>query len=114
MLLITHDLGIVSEICDRVYVMYAGKIVEDADVTTIFENPKHPYTKGLLDSVLSIDEFKSTLVGIDGEVPNLGNLPTGCRFHPRCKQAMTICSLEEPPPLEVDNSTVACWLFKER
>jgi oligopeptide/dipeptide ABC transporter ATP-binding protein len=111
-LLITHDLGIVADLCDRVYVMYAGKIVESADVFQTFEEPAHPYTKGLLRSVLSIDEFKKELVTIEGVVPQLINPPLGCRFHPRCEYAMEICRQKIPQTKTISNGhEVACWLF---
>jgi len=112
LLMITHDLGIVAEICDRVYVMYAGKIVESANVFSIFENCKHPYTTGLLNSALSVDEFKKTLKAIKGNVPGLIDPPSGCRFHPRCEQRMAICSIKEPKFIEIEpNHMVACWLY---
>lgn len=111
-LLITHDLGIVADLCDRVYVMYAGKIVESADVFQTFEEPAHPYTQGLLRSVLSIDEFKKELVTIDGVVPQLIDPPKGCRFHPRCEYAMEICRKEIPEMKTISNThSVACWLY---
>lgn len=114
LLLITHDLGIVSELCDRSYVMYAGKIVEDADVYTLFRCPSHPYTIKLLQSVLSINEFKEELVTIEGSVPDLTNCPPGCRFHPRCPYALDICRSQEPPPCEIDRGHyVSCWLYQE-
>ena len=110
MLLITHDLGIVAETCDKVYIMYAGKIVEYADVDELYENPLHLYTQGLLKSTLSIDEFKENLVSVEGTVPNLIDPPSGCRFHPRCIQAKPICHEQEPPIIEVrSNHGVACW-----
>jgi len=112
-LLITHDLGIVSEICDRVYVMYAGKMVEHSDVFTIFNDPLHPYTKGLLSAVLSINEFKETLVTIEGSVPSLLDPPSGCRFHPRCTYSMDICKQKVPKQFVPDGGhPVACWLYK--
>lgn len=111
-LLITHDLGIVAELCDVVYVMYAGRIVESADVLTLFEKPKHPYTKGLLDSTLSIEEFKEIVSTIEGSVPNLINPPPGCRFHPRCKKAIDICEKKIPPEIEIEpKHKVSCWLY---
>jgi oligopeptide/dipeptide ABC transporter ATP-binding protein len=113
-LLITHDLGIVADVCDRVYVMYAGKIVENADVFTLYENCKHPYTIGLLKSVLSINEFKENLIVLEGTAPNLLNLPPGCRFHPRCRNRKEICQKQEPPSVEVDKGhVVSCWLYAE-
>jgi peptide/nickel transport system ATP-binding protein len=110
LLLITHDLGIVAELCDRVYVMYAGQIVEEADVFTLFENPSHPYTQGLLEGVLSINEFKPTLKTIGGYVPDLTQLPRGCRFAPRCSHAMPICE-EEPPVFKKGTQLSRCWLY---
>jgi len=115
LLLITHDLGIVAEACDTVYVMYAGKIVESADVVTLYETPLHPYTIGLLESVLSIDEFRERVQTMPGSAPNLINPPSGCRFHPRCKFAMEICVQKEPPTIDVGHGhSVSCWLIKKR
>jgi len=110
LLLITHDLGIIAEICDMVYVMYAGKIVEHADVFTIFERPAHPYTVGLLESALSIDEFKKELTTLKGSVPDLIDPPLGCKFHPRCEKAKDVCRKEEPPLIEKEpGHEVHCW-----
>jgi oligopeptide/dipeptide ABC transporter ATP-binding protein len=112
---ITHDLGIVADICDRVYVMYAGKVVESADVYTLYEKPMHPYTAGLLNSILSIDEYKEFLPTLLGEVPDLARLPPGCAFHPRCSRSKNICQKEEPPSIEVGQEhMVACWLYAGR
>jgi oligopeptide/dipeptide ABC transporter ATP-binding protein len=114
LLMITHDLGIVAEICDRVYVMYAGKIIESANVFSIYENCKHPYTIGLLSSALSVDEFKKTLKAIKGTVPGLIDPPSGCRFHPRCEKRMAICSKKEPKIIEIEpKHMVACWLYAQ-
>jgi len=111
-LLITHDLGVISEICDKVYVMYAAKILEYGDIFEIFENPLHPYTRGLYNSALSLDEFKKDLVAIGGTVPNLANPPKGCRFHPRCDRAINICREREPPLIEENlEHGVSCWLY---
>ena len=113
LLLITHDLGIVAEMCDRVYVMYAGKIVETADVFSLFEDALHPYTQGLLKSALSIAEFSPTLTTIEGSVPDLSNPPAGCRFHPRCPRVMDLCKEKEPPLDELKPGHLAsCWLYK--
>jgi oligopeptide/dipeptide ABC transporter ATP-binding protein len=115
LLMITHDLGIVAEICDIVNVMYAGKIIENSNVFEIFEKPLHPYTQGLLASVLSIDHFKKKLVTIEGSVPDLINPPQGCRFHPRCKHVKEVCHREVPYPVEAEpGHTVACWLYQSR
>jgi oligopeptide/dipeptide ABC transporter ATP-binding protein len=113
LLLITHDLGIVAEMCDRVYVMYAGKIVETADVFSLFEDALHPYTQGLLKSALSIAEFSPTLTTIEGSVPDLSNPPAGCRFHPRCPRVMELCKEKDPPLDELKPGHLAsCWLYK--
>jgi peptide/nickel transport system ATP-binding protein len=113
-IVITHDLGIVAEVCDEVYVMYAGKIVEHADVFELYENPLHPYTKGLLESVLSIDEFKKKLVSIEGTVPSLIDVPIGCRFAARCSFAMKTCMEKESSLiLGSGGHEVACWLYSE-
>lgn len=82
--LISHNLGVIAELCDYVYVMYAGQIVEQADTFTLFKNPQHPYTKGLLASVRSLEDKTGTLETIHGTVPNLLNMPEGCAFGPRC------------------------------
>jgi peptide/nickel transport system ATP-binding protein len=108
--LITHDLGIVAETCDEVYVMYAGKVVEHANVRTIFKSPKHPYTQALMTSALSVEEYKEELMGVPGEVPNLMNPPSGCRFHPRCSFAMQVCREREPVMTDLGlNHEVYCW-----
>ena len=108
-LLITHDLGVVAEICDLVYVMYAGKIVETADVFELFHNPQHPYTIGLLQSLPSRNKEKR-LHSIPGTVPMLAEMPAGCRFAPRCKFATEACHEKLPPLVEVANGHyVRCW-----
>jgi len=110
-LYITHDLGIAAELCDKVAVMYAGNIVEYGSIFDIFDNPLHPYTKGLL---AAIPRLGHELYTIKGEIPNLINPPKGCRFHPRCPHAMEICSKVKPPPLWLGkNRMVACHLYSE-
>jgi len=94
--LITHDLGVVAEMCDKVAVMYAGKVVEYTDVYSIFKNPQHPYTIGLLNSIPKIEDEKERLEPIDGQPPSLVNLPKGCSFAPRCKEVQPICKTKEP------------------
>lgn len=96
MLLITHALGIVAEMADRVVVMYAGQIVEEASVRELFHHPAHPYTQGLLSSIPRIDHGKAPLHVIKGTVPPIGNIPSGCRFHPRCPLAEEGCAVCEP------------------
>lgn len=110
-LFITHDLGVVAEICDRVTVMYAGDVCETADVQTLFNKPLHPYTKALLKSVPKIEQDEA-LATIPGIVPNLVHPPSGCRFHPRCEHAMDICKSRKPETIEKgENHTVACHLY---
>ena len=109
-LLITHDLGIAAEMADRVVVMYAGKIVEQADVYRLFKKPYHPYTMGLLKSVTSLESDRSKrLYSIEGSIPNLNEWPSGCRFHPRCPFRTEQCITAEPPLREVDGRLAACW-----
>lgn len=109
-LLITHDLGVVAEMADRVVVMYAGKVVEEADARHIFSSPLHPYTIGLLKSVPRLTGTEPRLQTIDGTVPGMRAMPSGCRFHPRCDRATDSCRNCEPPLLQVGPSQkVACW-----
>ncbi len=111
-LIITHDLGIVAEMCDRVAVMYAGNIVEVADVKEIFRNPLHPYTQGLLRAIPRIDKELETLDSIPGSVPDLIFPPTGCRFHPRCPYAFDACKQYKPPLIEAaPGHFVECFLY---
>jgi peptide/nickel transport system ATP-binding protein len=111
-LLITHDLGVVAEVADRVCVMYAGQIVEEAPVHELFSQPLHPYTQGLLASVPRVDHPEKELSSVPGTVPNLIDPPSGCRFHPRCPHAMPICSGARPPVTREGSShTVACYLY---
>lgn len=107
LLLITHDLGIVAETCNRVAVMYAGSIVEMGKVLDVFDNPKHPYTKGLFDSIPRLNEESSLLTPIEGTPPNPADLPPGCPFHPRCRYRQAICAVEVPPISGVEH-TVRC------
>ncbi len=110
-LLITHDLGVVAEMCDRVIVMYAGKIVEEADVRTIFHKPVHPYTKGLIKSTPRLVKNDSKLYTIPGNVPSLKEMPKGCSFAPRCEYVMDICHEQIPDLVQIDtNHKSRCWL----
>ena len=116
-ILITHDLGIVAEMCERVAVMYAGRVVEESDVDTIFAEPKHPYTVGLIGSVPVLGVVKDKLDVIPGSVPNLVNLPPGCQFAPRCRARvehnLEICTREEPQLKPTSpGHTVRCWLYQ--
>ncbi len=117
-ILITHDLGVVAEMADRVAVMYAGEIVEEADVHTLFADPKHPYSQGLIGSVPVLGKVMDSLAVIPGNVPNLIDLPVGCRFAPRCRprvdNGLEICTVQEPDLLEVaPGHTARCWLYAE-
>lgn len=113
-LLITHNLGIIAWLCDRVAVMYSGKIVECADTITIFSDPKHPYTIALLGCIPKLDQNEKELRVIKGRVPNLIELPSGCRFHPRCPEAMNICSKEEPQTVEITTGhSISCHLYNQ-
>ena len=113
-LMITHDLGVVAETCDRVGVMYAGTVCETADVHDLFTNPHHPYTKALLKSVPRFHQ-EGELSTIEGSVPNLVSPPSGCRFHPRCSSVMDICRKVVPKTVLVgENHSAACHLFAEK
>lgn len=110
-LLITHDLGVVAEMCDRVVVMYDGKVVEESDVVTLFTNPKHPYTQGLMKSMPTLASEEKRLYSIKGSVPAPGNLRKGCGFAPRCEFAMDVCSTHSPQLEEIDSGHLSrCWL----
>jgi oligopeptide/dipeptide ABC transporter ATP-binding protein len=116
MVLITHDLGVVAETVRRVYVMYAGKIVEQGAVGELFDRPLHPYTQGLLESMPSLDgdqdKHTERLREIPGTVPDLCALPRGCSFFPRCPQAKAVCQTEAPPVVETSTGQLArCWLY---
>ncbi len=111
-LLIGHDFGVMSELCDRIVVMYSGKIVESADLKTIFKSAKHPYTKALLKSIPRINVETERLHVIPGDVPELIKPPPGCRFHPRCEQATEDCRKKEPAIIEIKKGhEVACLLY---
>lgn len=115
MLVITHNIALVAELCDRVVVMYAGHVVEIGEVYEIFDDPLHPYTQGLLNSIpnIQLDEDEE-LYKMPGEPPNLTHPPSGCRFHPRCPKAMPICANYEPQLKEVSpGREVKCWLFAD-
>jgi oligopeptide/dipeptide ABC transporter ATP-binding protein len=114
MLMITHNLGLVAHIFDRVGVMYAGNIVESGRVEQIFERPKHPYTQGLLRAVPRLTKEKGKLYVIQGNVPNLIDPPKGCRFHPRCPKSLEICQKQKPEAIEVeDGHLVSCFLCQQ-
>ena len=112
--MITHDLGVVAEIARNVMVMYAGQVVEYADVNTIFDNPQHPYTKGLLLSIPRLDTEQEKLHVIKGMVPSLNDMPAGCRFAPRCPYAEERCICEWQDLQQIDEAghKVRCWKAK--
>jgi peptide/nickel transport system ATP-binding protein len=108
--LVTHDMGVHANIADRIGIMYAGKIVEEADTETIFKAPKHPYTQYLINSLPQFGD-KSVRKSVPGSPPSLDRLPAGCSFNPRCPHAKEICSEKVPEVHETDNGhRVACWL----
>jgi peptide/nickel transport system ATP-binding protein len=112
MILITHDFGVVAEVCDRVLVMYAGKIVEEAPVEELFERPCHPYTQGLLELIPRLEIKKERLSSIPGSVPMPGSMPIGCSFADRCTKVMDRCRQEAPKKYEIDKSHFcSCWLY---
>ena len=114
MLLITHDLGVIAEMCDRVAVMYAGSIVEEAQVEEIFAEPKHPYTQGLWGAIPLLDREKETLAVIPGTVPDLSQPPAGCTFHPRCAFRFAPCDQIPPPLFQISpEHLVSCYLYEE-
>lgn len=114
-LLITHNLGIVAEICDRVGVLYAGILVEGGPKEVIFENPAHPYTRGLLKALPEPGRSKKKLYAIKGSIPNFLDPPPGCRFHPRCNFTMDICRCQKPPIYEIDpGHEVSCYLYDKK
>ena len=109
-MMITHNLGVVAEICDQVYVMYAGKVVESAEVHELFQNPKHPYTQGLLGALPKMDS-RQRLNSIDGMVPTLKDMPIGCRFAPRCPMATQKCREEQPALVDITaGHQVRCFM----
>jgi len=112
-MMITHDLAVVAQICTRVMVMYAGRIVEESNIQTFFENPSHPYSKGLIKSVPVLYKEVDRLYTIEGQPPSLFQLPRGCRFAPRCQDAREECFKKYPPAFEVgEGHHVNCWLYQ--
>jgi peptide/nickel transport system ATP-binding protein len=114
MVLITHDLSIIAELCEKTAIMYAGKIVEQGDVISIFKEPLHPYTQGLSKAFPSLKEARRRMMSIHGSPPDLLEPPSGCRFHPRCAKAMPICKEKEPETIKAGkgrNQYVACHLY---
>jgi peptide/nickel transport system ATP-binding protein len=113
MMLITHDLGVVGEVCDRVAVMYAGEIVEEGDLEQIFENARHPYTRGLFQCIPDIEEDSSEIHPIRGLMPDPFDLPLGCCFHPRCPERLALCSEQKPSLWRENGQLVRCHLYSK-
>ncbi len=113
MLMITHDLGVVAQVCDKVAIMYGGEIIEYGKIEDIFESTKHPYTKGLFGSIPSLDSDVTRLSPIKGSMPDPTNLPSGCPFHPRCNRARNICSDRVPKHTNIDGHRIKCLMFEE-
>ena len=109
-MLVTHDMGVIAETCDRVAVMYAGRIVEIGPVHDVIHAPAHPYTAGLMGSIPAMDEERERLLQIDGAMPRLNAIPRGCAFNPRCPHAFERCRVERPDLLEAGATRAACWL----
>jgi peptide/nickel transport system ATP-binding protein len=112
-MLVTHDMGVIAETCDRVAVMYAGRIVEVGPVGDVIHRPSHPYTVGLMGSIPSMDAERERLVQIDGAMPRLNAIPSGCAFNPRCPKVFDRCRVERPDLLEAGATRAACWLVTE-
>jgi peptide/nickel transport system ATP-binding protein len=111
---VTHDMSVIAHYSDRVMVMYAGQVAEIGDTGSIFESPLHPYSRGLLDAFPSVRGPRRPLSGIPGSPPDLGRPPSGCRFHPRCSEAMAQCTTTEPPLYAVGDTQVRCLLYAEQ
>lgn len=113
-MLITHDMGVIAETADRVAVMYAGRIAEIGSVANVISRPQHPYTRGLMGSIPSIHSSAESLAQIDGSMPRLNAIPSGCAFNPRCSQRMDICTQRRPELMPAEGSLAACWLYAEK
>ncbi len=111
-MLVTHDMGVIAETCDRVAVMYAGRIVEIGPVQQVIHAPAHPYTAGLMGSIPAMDQDRERLLQIDGAMPRLTAIPSGCAYHPRCPQVMVRCSAERPELMPAGPTRAACWLHQ--
>jgi len=111
LVLITHDMGVIAQTCDRVAVMYCGRVVEYGPVATIFDDPRHPYTKALISCIPHVGMAPGSLTGIPGMVPSARDMPPGCRFNPRCDSVMDICRAREPQIHTEAGRSVACFLY---
>ena len=109
-MLITHDMGVIAETCDRVAVLYAGRVAEIGPVAEVIHRPSHPYTAGLMGSIPAMDDQRERLLQIDGAMPRLNAVPSGCAFHPRCPRVMPRCLVERPELFDAVGTRAACWL----
>jgi peptide/nickel transport system ATP-binding protein len=112
-MLVTHDMGVIAETCDRVAVMYAGRIAEIGPVADVINRPAHPYTVGLMGSIPAMDEDRERLAQIDGAMPRLNSIPQGCAFNPRCPKVFDRCKVERPDLMEAGATRAACWLVNK-
>ncbi len=112
-MLVTHDMGVIAETCDRVAVLYAGRVAEIGPVADVIHHPAHPYTIGLMGSIPSMDEDRERLLQIDGAMPRLNAIPAGCAFNPRCPQVMAHCRVERPELMAAGATRAACWRVNE-
>jgi peptide/nickel transport system ATP-binding protein len=112
-MLVTHDMGVIAETCDRVAVLYAGRVAEIGPVQDVIHRPAHPYTQGLMGSIPAMDEDRERLLQIDGSMPRLNAIPPGCAFNPRCPQAMDRCRRDRPDLMDAGATQAACWLLTE-
>jgi peptide/nickel transport system ATP-binding protein len=113
-MLVTHDMGVIAETCDRVAVLYAGRVAEIGPVGDVIHRPSHPYTTGLMGSIPSMDDNRERLLQIDGSMPRLTSIPPGCAFNPRCPHVMSRCRVERPDLLDAGVTRAACWLVEQR
>ena len=111
-MLVTHDMGVIAETCDRVAVMYAGRIAEIGPVAEVIHRPAHPYTAGLMGSIPAMDEDRERLLQIDGSMPRLNAIPDGCAYNPRCPKVFERCRSERPDLEQVGQTRAACWLHE--
>jgi len=112
-MLVTHDMGVIAETCDRVAVLYAGRVAEIGPVADVIHHPQHPYTAGLMGSIPAMDEDRERLLQIDGSMPRLNAIPAGCAFNPRCPRVMPRCRIERPELFDAGATRAACWLVVE-